>query len=261
LHPRKLSLFALLSVADLTMTWHLVQASGGHIYESNPIAGAWLASFGWLGLVAYKALAMAMVAGAAVFIARYRPRLAGGVLVFACAMTAAVVVYSGYLSFFRGAQDLVHAEDALVAQQRSELLDREMGRQQTYRTLLASLSRRLAQQEFSLTEAVTRLEETEKARSPQWLDVLKRNYPGRSAPECLAIHIGYHALNHAARRAPDKLDQLASRLETDYLETFGSEFHFDLAHLGYAHAPPSGDGPARYSTAGATGSLSFAVTP
>jgi hypothetical protein len=227
LHLCKLSLFALLSVADLFMTWQLVQGSDGHIYESNPVARAWLASYGWVGLAVFKGLAMLMVGGAALYIALHRPRVAGRVLVFACGMTAAVVLYSCYLSFFATRHDLIQPEDSLAAQQKSELLDQEMIRQKNYRTLLGQLSKALVEQACSLDEAVVQLAETDKARSPQWLAVLHRNYPGRSASECLAIHMGYHALSHLPRNDPGR-EQLASRLETDYQERFGSEFHFDL---------------------------------
>jgi hypothetical protein len=240
------------------MTWWLVQGSSGHIYESNPFANAWLARFGWLGLVVYKALAMGLVGGVAVFVAHYRPRVAGRLLVFACAMTAGVVVYSGYLSV---SASPVHREEDQMAQQLSQALDEEMDKQQTYRATLTSLSKRLARQEFSLDEAVTQLASTEKANNPRWVGVLMRSYPGRNKRECLTIHLGYYALNQAARQGPDQRDQLASRLEDEYLEQFGSEFHFDPAHLAHGHTPPkpTSEQSAPYTSPSAAASLSFAV--
>src|SRR5262249_31133837 len=99
LHLGKLSLFAILSVADLFMTWQLVQGNEGHVYESNPVADAWLSYFGWVGLSVYKALAMLLVAGSALYVSLHRPRVGGRILVFACSATAAVVFYSCYLAF------------------------------------------------------------------------------------------------------------------------------------------------------------------
>src|SRR5438105_1085430 len=57
-----LFLFMLLSMADLSLTWFLLTGSNGKIYESNPIAAAWLATYGWAGLVLYKVLGLFLVA-------------------------------------------------------------------------------------------------------------------------------------------------------------------------------------------------------
>ena len=98
LHPGKLLLFASLSAADLCITGSLLQHGGGTFYEGNPIADAWLHHYGWVGLVIYKAIAMSIVIGACAFISLSHPRAGGLVLVFACTMVAAVVVYSCSLS-------------------------------------------------------------------------------------------------------------------------------------------------------------------
>lgn len=94
----KLFVFSLLSLADLGLTLHLLSQGGGRVYESNPIAGAWLEAFGWAGLAAFKILMVFLVAGACVVIARYRPVVAGRVLQLACLATGSVVVYSFFLS-------------------------------------------------------------------------------------------------------------------------------------------------------------------
>src|SRR5919199_622006 len=52
LQPWKLCLFAVLSLADLGLTWQLLRDGGA--YESNPVAGWWLAHYGWAGVVAYS---------------------------------------------------------------------------------------------------------------------------------------------------------------------------------------------------------------
>lgn len=97
-HPRKLFLFTALSLADLGMTVYLLHQGQGRIYESNPVANAWLAAFGWIGLAMFKAVTVLMVAGIAVFVSRSRPRTGGGILKFGCLATGGVVLYSCLLS-------------------------------------------------------------------------------------------------------------------------------------------------------------------
>ena len=57
-----LLVFSILSVADLSLTWVLIEYSGGRVRESNPVAHAWLEAFGWHGLVWFKAITMLVVA-------------------------------------------------------------------------------------------------------------------------------------------------------------------------------------------------------
>ena len=92
-----LFLFMLLSIADLSLTWFLLTSSGGKIYESNPIADAWLASYGWAGLVVYKILGLLLVASIVVIISYRQPRTGRRLLNFAICALGAVTVYSYYL--------------------------------------------------------------------------------------------------------------------------------------------------------------------
>jgi hypothetical protein len=93
-HCGKLCLYLLLSLADLLLTRQLVGGSPTEVYESNPIANAWLHAYGWAGLAAYKALAVLVVIGLVTLIFLHRPKLSGRVLQFACMATGSVVVYS-----------------------------------------------------------------------------------------------------------------------------------------------------------------------
>jgi hypothetical protein len=240
LHPAKLVLFALLSVADLFMTWQLVQATDGKVYESNPVANAWLTSFGWAGLTVFKALAMLLVALTAAYVSIYRPRAGGGILTFACTATAFVVLYSCYLAFHAEGTTWAASEDAFVAEQHGRLLDREMLRQKEYANLLARLSDELLAHRLTLRQAVAQLAQSQKARNPQWLAVLHRTYPGRSDEECLAIHLINHALCHVPRD-PMARTRIANQLESEYQATYGSEVILDLmvqAHNGNPSASP-----------------------
>jgi hypothetical protein len=98
LHPVRLTLYTLLSVADLGLTYTLIQQGNGEVYESNPIAEAWLSSYGWIGLALYKLAIILIVGAVAAFVSLSRPRTGGHILTFACLAVAVVVSYSIHLS-------------------------------------------------------------------------------------------------------------------------------------------------------------------
>ena len=98
LHPRRLLLFATLSLLDLVLTYKVVHAGGGYVYESNPIANEWLVRFGWAGLAFFKVLAMSIALFSVVLVSVYRPRTGSRLLNFACLAVLVVVVYSFSLS-------------------------------------------------------------------------------------------------------------------------------------------------------------------
>ncbi len=89
-----LALFVLLSLADLYITWLIIQNSGGHINEGNPFAKAWLERFGWQGLVIFKIAAITVVVGVVLVVARYRPRTSAALVSFACLAVFFVLYYS-----------------------------------------------------------------------------------------------------------------------------------------------------------------------
>src|SRR4051794_8336733 len=93
-HPRKQLLFVLLSLADLSLTWWLVDRSGGQVYESNPLASWWLRSYGWFGLAGFKVGEVFLVLGLAVVIAHSRVRAGARILEFACTTLGFLVLYS-----------------------------------------------------------------------------------------------------------------------------------------------------------------------
>jgi hypothetical protein len=92
-----LLLFVVLSVVDLIQTWLLVDQGGGRVVEGNPVAGAWLADFGWRGLALFKAATMLALAGLVVIIARKRPKTAALVVAFACVAVGVVALYGRHL--------------------------------------------------------------------------------------------------------------------------------------------------------------------
>ncbi len=98
-HPLRLSLYAVLSAADLGLTYALIRQGEGDVYESNPIAEAWLSAYGWAGLAVFKLVIVLIVAALAAFVSLSRPRTGGHILTFACLAVAGVVGYSVHLSF------------------------------------------------------------------------------------------------------------------------------------------------------------------
>jgi hypothetical protein len=92
-----LLIFAGLSAADLILTWILLSQSGGKIKEGNPIADAWLAAYGWAGLIVYKILGLLLVAAVVIFISRRQPKTGKRLLGVAICALVVVTLYSYYL--------------------------------------------------------------------------------------------------------------------------------------------------------------------
>jgi membrane-associated HD superfamily phosphohydrolase len=98
LHPMILVCYGVLGIADLCLTLYLIRASGGSVYESNPIAGEWLLLYGSAGLAIYKILAMVLFAGCTILVSLRRPNAGARLLKVACGITGVVVVYSAFLA-------------------------------------------------------------------------------------------------------------------------------------------------------------------
>lgn len=92
----RLSLYVCLSLLDLLLTGIVLRYSDGKIYESNPIAAAWL-QYGWQGLVIFKVLGLLLVSLVSVFVSMRSPSTGRRLLTFACIAVGLVVVYSWYL--------------------------------------------------------------------------------------------------------------------------------------------------------------------
>jgi len=102
LHPRRLALYIVLSAVDLLLTYQLIKLGGGYIYESNPLADAWLRSYGWPGVAFFKLMSIFVVGGVAVYVSIYRPATGSRLMTFACVAVACVVIYSASLVHYFG---------------------------------------------------------------------------------------------------------------------------------------------------------------
>jgi hypothetical protein len=235
----KLAVFALLSVADWYLTWQLVVAGDGQIYEVNPLANVWLRSFGWVGLTIFKGLDMVFVAVLALYVARHRPRAGARLLLFACSANALVVAYSSCLALQADSLRATKTDEIRCAEQKNRCLDREMERERRYKALLAQLGADLTSQRLRLGEAVDRLAQTDSSHDPRWMWHLHRAYPGRSDAECLALQLVHFTLADLTHN-PATGRSLAQQLEAQYVATYGREVSFDLTdETSYCRPPPS----------------------
>lgn len=221
LHPCRLAVFALLGVADLGLTWKLIHSGHGHVYESNPVAGAWLECYGWTGLAVFKTLAMLLVGLSAVYVSWHRPRTGRRLLTFGCLVTAGVVIYSCFLLGFLGGPASASLEDDVRrTEQFGRELDRDLQHERAYFSLVQRLGHDLRAGRSSLADAVQELARSEKGRDPHWLDRLHACYPNRSDTECLALHLTFRAVKQAQEGGvPWQL--LAEQLQTDFETNYG----------------------------------------
>jgi hypothetical protein len=250
-HPGKYLLFALLSLADLVMTWALIRHGRGQFYESNPVAAWCLRCHGWTGLAGFKAVAVLLCVALTAAIALRRPRAAGGVLALACAVTAGVVLYACYLRLACAAP----LTRLRTAEEHSARIDAGMAHIPGYRRSLTRLAGELSCGRRTLAEAVARLEPAARA-IPGLLSSLRTADGGRSARESLAVSLMCWSVLRA-KAEPHSARQLARRLDADFQSAFGGppprRFGALLASLeaprpargaaGPATARSSGNGP------------------
>src|SRR5262245_50019627 len=169
-----LAVFAVLSLADLGLTWFLIRHGGGAVYESNPVAGWWLEQYGWLGLAGFKLGQVVLVAALGLLIARWKPRVGSFVLAMASAAVSCVVLYSVSLAHGFGAEpgeptvgDLVQMSDF------DGQLNRGIQRGDEYRKVLSQLCLDLAEARIGLAEGTEQLGRTEQGRAEDWMQILR----------------------------------------------------------------------------------------
>jgi hypothetical protein len=209
-------LFALLSGADLGLTWWLLNRSGGRAYEANPLARWFLDQHGWLGMAAFKAGTVLLVLGLVIAIARTRPRAAGRILSLGCAALALIVLYS--LSLCRMVAHAQETEQAVF--QRKEMLDEQVQKIQRHTALRARLIDELLTQRCTLRDAVLAIDGSELSQDASWKVVLQRYQPGLSRPHQLASYLIFHVVLKVLQ-SPDAWE-IVYRLEQQFEEMFAT---------------------------------------
>lgn len=217
------ALFALLSLADLLLTWLLLSRPGTAAYEANPVARWWLTQFGWSGLAAFKAATvLAVFAAAAALASRSHPRAAAGLLWFGCGVVAAVVLYSASLFPAAFAPGNVDEEVSRRAAWLAQARERVLRTQAEYDRLMADLIASLIAGRSTLAEAVEQLATSERANDPELQRGLAGVLPDRSPRERLAAVVWKHVVR-ARGEAPLPDDPVLSRLGQEYQATFGTD--------------------------------------
>jgi hypothetical protein len=190
LHRTKLLLYCLLSAADLLLTYQLVCRSDGLIYESNPIANAWLTSYGWSGLALFKMIAMLLVVGVALFVGRQRQRAAGIILSFACLAVGLVVTYSSWLMGYLGGQPAYARENVEEWSQVDEAFEEQMQAGRAFQLLAHHLATQLDDEQITMPQAVAELQLLARTSPGRWLACVRARHPGRSEEGSLTAELG-----------------------------------------------------------------------
>jgi Domain of unknown function (DUF5658) len=251
-HPRKQLLFALLSLADLSLTWMLLCGSDGRVYEANPIAGWWLARHGWPGLACFKAGSVLLVLGLVFAVSRSRPQAAARVLWLGSACLAAVTGYSATLCGVAlwGGADFEELQE--VAELNRKILA-ENRRMEPFRALLKEVGEATREGRCTLPEAAERLAATEVGRDPARIHALFTLWSECPPSQGLACLVAGNALGpvndlKTARR-------LFLRLDQEFRSAYGADLPKSLH--------PLSDGPARTPRPeeGIHGGVAFTARP
>jgi hypothetical protein len=245
---RKLALFTALSLGDWVLTWLLVGQGPATVYEANPLAGWWLATAGWSGLALFKLLTVLLAGGLCLAIARRSPRAAGRLLSFACAVLAAVVLYSCSLAGYARLEAAAAAAECSRLRERDQHLDRRLSASAEYRESLHLLSASLIARDCTLAGAVRELRRTAMARDPSWLGRLRQDYPGCSDEQCLALNLSRYTVLGCCRW-PSPAREVAERLDAELRGAYGVSLS------------PTGSSPLPTGEASGTPSLGAGASP
>jgi Domain of unknown function (DUF5658) len=103
---REITSFTIASLLDFLMTWILLDHQNSErdfkFVESNPVAGYFLGSWGFLGLLGFKFGMVALIAAVCLVIAGRRFDTARRVLQFAALVCSLVVMYGASLAISIG---------------------------------------------------------------------------------------------------------------------------------------------------------------
>lgn len=250
--PRwKLAVFALLSVCDFVITYLLVSRSGGHVYESNPVADQWLQQGGWIGLAAFKTIIVFSVSVIAIYIFYRRPRIAHDLLAIACGAVVVAVVTGTSIAVTKAETPSEEASHnpRFVMQAPSP---RERSPVKDYLSTLESSSYELAASRTDLEHAVTELKKSNRANDDKWIASLREAYPGMEDHTLFACDLLQHTIGMRIRGYQAR--QLAERLEREFVVLYGVEPNLPYRQL--LHLAPARENRVREGNRGERGESS-----
>jgi hypothetical protein len=213
-HAGKQLLFAILGLADLTLTWVLIQQGRGQVYEANPLAAWCLRNHGWSGLVVFKAVMLLCGAGVAAVISRRRPGTGGRLLALGCVATASVVGYSSYLTVACAGP----FDELRIAHEDGARLGVQLAQRRKMSLLLDRLADDVVNNRCTLAEALAELEAPARARIG-WLEAMRFTYPKCSIRECLAICLMLRSMDSCNNEKETRA--VALRMAAAYRSLFG----------------------------------------
>jgi hypothetical protein len=219
---RKLLLFVLLSLADLVITCSLIARGGGAIYETNPVANAWLDAYGWKGLALFKAGMVVVIVGIAVLVSVYRPQTSARLLGFACLTTFVVVVYSCYVARAAGVYSgEARADETQALKARLQRLEFDSAIRKAHWQRMMHLCGKLTSGERNLKQVVDELRRGPTGVADAWLALYRSRYPRLSDEQYLGIFLVQQARIINGYRGPAVLARISATLEDQFVEAFG----------------------------------------
>jgi hypothetical protein len=223
-HPARQFLFALLSLADLALTWWLLSGSNGRVYEANPMARWLLEQHGWAGLATFKAGIVLLVLALCAVVARSRPRAAGRALTLGCAALALVVLYSVGLcrTTLPLAQAGVEPEELQQMAEINRQARAEHQEREAFQAFMEELGRDVLAGRYTLREGVDRLAASKRGQDSSWLHSLIVAHHGRPRQECLAAVLMAHTVRDARRHGHEAAWRITLRLEREFQRSYGS---------------------------------------
>jgi hypothetical protein len=213
-------MFALLSLADLALSWWLLGLPGEQVHEGNLAARWWLDHYGWPGLCAFKAALVVLFGGLAAVISRHCPRTGGRVLGAGCAVLVLVVAYSVALGV--GLYRSPEAQELSRALQSAGAFKEKIRTIEAYRPVLAEVCERLVAGRCSLADAVDRLAATEQGGNLLRTWASSGPGPGRPPRESLAASVIVHVVR-SVENDPQAAWRAALRLEREFELTYGGD--------------------------------------
>lgn len=188
-----LALFVGLSSLDLILTHFLIASEVLGIYEGNPIAAWFLRQFGWSGMIGFKGGCVAVVATAAMIVARLRPQVGARVMAISCSIIGFVIVYSSVLPVAAIGKEA--AEDQAI-QNRTDNLEIELRKVRQHEAVKTQLIKEMCANKRTFASAADAIIDTDFGRDQSWLEHMRIYYPGCTRAEGMAVCLLRSAVMH-----------------------------------------------------------------